>query len=229
METGKDIPAGFEFSRFRVLPGQRQLLVDGISVELGGRTFDVLMALIEAPGVVIAKHGLIKRVWSDRIVDECNLRAQIAAVRKAFGADGDLIRTVPGRSYQFTAAVRTIPAKQVSPGEGSAKAASPRWPTNLPDPVSELIGRSEELSQIQSLAATHRPVTVIGAAGIGKTRLAIDVARRLLPKRVDGVWHVELAALSDSGLVPAAVAAAVGLALATDKISAITTTITTVY
>ena len=86
-------------------------------------------------------------------------------------------------------------------------------PTNLPEPVSELIGRDDELREVVSLAAAHRLVTLTGPGGIGKTRLALAVARELLPKFPDGVWLAELAPLSDPGLVPATVAAAAGLEL----------------
>ena len=87
-------------------------------------------------------------------------------------------------------------------------------PTNLPEPVSELIGRDDELREVVSLAVRHRLVTLTGPGGIGKTRLALAVARELLPEFPDGVWLAELAPLSDPGLVPATVAAAAGWTLA---------------
>ena len=95
-------PAAIEFGRFRVLPHRRELLADDRRVELGARAFDVLMALIEACGAVVSKDALMERVWPGRIVEENNLEAQVSALRKAFGADRDLIRTVAGRGYQFT-------------------------------------------------------------------------------------------------------------------------------
>jgi MoxR-like ATPase len=52
-------------------------------------------------------------------------------------------------------------------------------PTNLPEPVSELVGRDEELDEVQNPAVAHRLVTLTGPGGIGKTRLALAVARRL--------------------------------------------------
>ena len=64
-------------------------------------------------------------------------------------------------------------------------------PTNLPEPVSELIGRDDELREIVSLAAAHRLVTLTGTGGIGKTRLALAVTRRLPPEFADGVWLAE--------------------------------------
>ena len=97
--------------------------------------------------------------------------------------------------------------------------APPRPPTNLPEPVSELIGRDVEVEEIVGLASAHRLVTLTGAGGIGKTRLGLEVARRLLPRFVDGVWVIELAPLSDPDLVAATVATALGLDLADNVVS----------
>jgi DNA-binding winged helix-turn-helix (wHTH) protein len=97
-----------EFGRFRVLLRRRQLLVDGVPVELGTRAFDVLLTLIEANGLLVTKEELLNRVWSDRIVEEGNLQVQVLALRKALGADRDLIRTEHGRGYRLIAAVRPI-------------------------------------------------------------------------------------------------------------------------
>jgi DNA-binding winged helix-turn-helix (wHTH) protein len=86
MDAASEAPASVAFGRFRVLPHRRELLADGQPIKLGGRAFDVLMALIEARGAVIGKEALMARVWSDRIVEENNLQAQISALRAAFGA-----------------------------------------------------------------------------------------------------------------------------------------------
>jgi DNA-binding winged helix-turn-helix (wHTH) protein len=108
MDTASEAPAGIAFGRFLLLLHRRELLADGRPVKLGGRAFDVLMALIEARGAVVSKNALMARVWPDRIVEENNLQWQISALRAAFGADRDLIRTVSGRGYQFAAAIDTV-------------------------------------------------------------------------------------------------------------------------
>src|SRR6516164_4487624 len=97
-----DPAAIIEFGRFEILPHRRQLLADGRPIRLGGRAFDLLLALIEAPGSVVAKEELLSRIWPARIVEEYRLQSEIWALRKAFGADRDLIQTVSGRGYQFT-------------------------------------------------------------------------------------------------------------------------------
>ena len=223
MDPASETPTSVAFGRFRVLPHRRELLADGRPIKLGGRGFDVLMGLIEARGTVLGKDALICRVWPNRVVEEKNLHAQISALRTALGVERELIRTVPGRGYQFTGEIRVLSG---SPDEGAgatiaaAQPAAALPPTNLPAPVSELIGRDDELREIAGLAAADRLVTLTGPGGIGKTRLALAVARRLLPQFADGVWLVEFSSLADPALVPATVAAAVGLELGAGEVSA---------
>ncbi|MGH9079554.1 MAG: LuxR C-terminal-related transcriptional regulator [Acidimicrobiales bacterium] len=83
---------------------------------------------------------------------------------------------------------------------------------NLPAPMSTLVGRDEEIEVVSHLVSSHRLVTVIGAGGVGKTRLGIAVATRLAEDFSDGVVLVELAAVSDDASVPDAIATALGVA-----------------
>src|SRR5271165_2846581 len=98
--------ADLEFGRFRVLLRRRQLLADGVSVELGTRAFDLLLALLEADGSLVTKEELISRVWPSVVVSAENLKFQVSALRKALGADRDLIRTEFGRGYRFIGVLR---------------------------------------------------------------------------------------------------------------------------
>ena len=111
MDITSETPPIIEFGRFRVSPLRRELLADGRPIHLGGRTFDVLMALIEGQGAVVGKDALMGRVWPNRIAEESSLHVQISALRNAFGADRNLIRTISGRGYQFTGEIRTIAAR----------------------------------------------------------------------------------------------------------------------
>src|SRR6516164_4057874 len=105
MDPVSEAPASFEFGRFRILPQRREVLADGRPMQLGGRAFDVLVALVEANGALVTKDELMSLVWPGRIVEENNLHAQIKALRRAF-SDHDLIRTVVGRGYQFTGEIQ---------------------------------------------------------------------------------------------------------------------------
>ena len=216
-----DPPALIEFGHFKILPHRRQLLADNRPIRLGGRAFDVLMALIEASGAVVSKDELLSRVWQGRIVDENRLSGEISALRKAFGADRELIRTVPGRGYQFTGEIRGGSAGGREVAKPAMAAADPRPPlTNLPETVSELIAREAELSEVTDLVTTNRLVTLIGEGGIGKTRLGVEVVRHLIAEFVDGVWVAELAPLTDPDLVPVAVATALRLDLSGGAVTA---------
>jgi predicted ATPase/class 3 adenylate cyclase len=84
-------------------------------------------------------------------------------------------------------------------------------PNNLPLQTTSFIGRQLELTKVGSLLAETRLLTLLGPGGIGKTRLSLRLASETLADRPDGVWLVELAALTDPQLVPQAVASVLGL------------------
>jgi predicted ATPase/DNA-binding winged helix-turn-helix (wHTH) protein len=202
MDSAPEPSKTWEFGRYKLFPGRREVLADGKPLQVGERAFDVLLRLIEARGALVGKDDLLKAVWAGQIVDENALQAQISALRKAFAAEPDLIRTVSGQGYQFTAEVRaSLPA---APGESSTL---PRW-------ISELIGRDEQLQRVLDLLNRNRLVSLCGPGGIGKTRLAMEAARRVFDRSDGKVCIAKLAPLSDPRLVPATVAKALGLALA---------------
>ncbi|WP_352570653.1 response regulator [Mesorhizobium sp. M0074] len=89
------------FRRFCVLPRSRVLLCDGRPVPIGSRAFDLLTALLRVRGTIVEKNGILKCVWPSTIVDDSNLRFQMAALRRVLGSDGDMIKTIPGRGYLF--------------------------------------------------------------------------------------------------------------------------------
>lgn len=84
-------------------------------------------------------------------------------------------------------------------------------PHNLPTQVTSFVGRRSEATELNKLIGGQRLVTVVGAGGAGKTRLAIEVAGAAVESYPDGVWFVDIAAVTDPGLVAFAVAAVLGL------------------
>jgi predicted ATPase/class 3 adenylate cyclase len=84
-------------------------------------------------------------------------------------------------------------------------------PNNLPVQVTSFVGREQEIAEIEKLVMTARLFTLCGPGGTGKTRLSLEIAKKLLDSHRDGVWFVELAFLSDPLLVPNAVAGVLGL------------------
>ncbi len=84
-------------------------------------------------------------------------------------------------------------------------------PGNLRPPTSSLVGRESELADVASALKAHRLVTLTGVGGVGKTRLALEVAARSAPDFPDGVWVIELAAVGDPAAAPDAVASVLGV------------------
>jgi predicted ATPase/DNA-binding XRE family transcriptional regulator len=89
-------------------------------------------------------------------------------------------------------------------------------PTNLPPRLASFVGRERELDELAALLAQRRMVTITGSGGVGKTSTAIEVALAQRYARADGVWLIELAALSDGTLIAAAIAATLGIRLPAD-------------
>ncbi|HEY1430117.1 MAG TPA: winged helix-turn-helix domain-containing protein [Stellaceae bacterium] len=89
---------------------RRQLLADGVPVELGTRAFDLLLVLLEADGSLVTKEELMSRVWPGIVVSEENVKLQVSVLRKALGADRDVIHTEFGRGYRFVGVLGSNPA-----------------------------------------------------------------------------------------------------------------------
>jgi len=86
--------------RLTLQPG-RQLLADGVRVEIGRRALDVLSALVVAKGNLVTKDELIAAVWPGAAIEENAIQAQIVALRKALGPDAAMLKTIRGIGYQF--------------------------------------------------------------------------------------------------------------------------------
>jgi predicted ATPase/class 3 adenylate cyclase len=375
------VQTSIRFGNVELRPAERQLLLDGAPAHVGGRAFDVLVALIERRDRVVTKDELFALVWPGLVVEENNLQVHISALRKLLGAQA--IVTMPGRGYRFAlpvhddaerAAPVTLPAGAVThlftDVEGSARlweeqpqamaAAMARHdalcrqliaahrgqlikqtgdgvhaafeqaadaigaavalqlglqdaaldallrvrigmnrgadelragdyygpavnraarvmaaahggqvlltqavvdgaqgalpngialrdlgalrlrdlagpeqmyqvlhaglraefpalrsleatPNNLPQQLNSFIGRERELTEVAELLAQHRLITLLAMGGIGKSRLAVQLGAQLLDRYPDGVWLVELAALTDPQSVPQALATVLGL------------------
>jgi len=198
----------YRFGLFELNPATRQLLAHGKPAALGARAFDVLLALIERRERLVTKNELLDVAWPGVVVEENNLPVQISALRKLLGPQA--IATIPGRGYRFTAALDGM----APPAPEPAMSATARpMIGNLPDFIPTLFGREEDVPKLIALVEAYRVVTVVGAGGIGKTRLAQAAAHALGDDFADGIWMVELAPVADAGLVPAAVAQALGLTL----------------
>ena len=213
---------GYRFGSAELQPQQRLLLVDGKPTRLGARAFDLLLVLVEQRERIVTKGELLDLVWPGLVVEENNLQVHISSLRKLLGVKA--IATVPGRGYRFTAALQSAtPEQRVDTASSSATGATPQSQaaacTNLPAGMQPLYGRDDDLAALRTLAASHRLVTIAGAAGIGKTALAQALAQALARESTsafsDGVWMVELAPVSDEGAVASTAAGVLHVVLGT--------------
>ena len=153
-----------------------------------GRQTEALQAYGELRSVLLEEYGIdpspaLRRLEDDVLHQRPELQAPAAPPRAA-------------------AAVRAAPAP----------AAADRTPTNLPTLLTSFVGHEEDLGELEHLCTDARLVTLVGAGGVGKTRLALEVASRLLDMHPHGVFLVELAPLSDPGAIYQQVLRALGVA-----------------
>jgi predicted ATPase/DNA-binding winged helix-turn-helix (wHTH) protein len=201
---------------------RRELRVRGSPVPIGGRAFEIIEVLAESAGELVTKGELMNCVWPGAVVMENTLHVHIGAVRKALGPCRGLLKTESRRGYRLLGdwTVRRRDAARPPIGFARIRLAEEPAGTNLPAATTVLIGRSAAQQTLQDLASAYRVVTITGSGGIGKTALALEVARRVLGDFANGGWFVELGSLSDPDLVPSAVAGALGLNLGGAEISA---------
>ncbi|MEH2471802.1 putative ATPase/DNA-binding winged helix-turn-helix (wHTH) protein [Nitrobacteraceae bacterium AZCC 2161] len=198
------------FGPFELSIGERVLRRDDQALPLGSRALDILSYLVERPGEVIAKQELIDHVWSDVTVEEGSLRVHVAAIRKALG-DGQFgnryIANIKGRGYSFVGAV--VPLA----GGTESRNAKFRHPGRLPVRPITMIGRQTVISEVSDKLRDERFVTLLGPGGIGKTTIALAVARAVAEEFAGKVHFVDLESLTDPRHVAGAVATSLGLAL----------------
>ena len=192
-------PISYRSAGFELEPRERRLLVQGGVQQLGARTFDLLVTLVERRGRLVTKDELLAQVWGDAVVEENTLHAHMSVLRKVLGADA--IGTVARKGYRFQMDVQVVAAPWPAP---------PMPRQNLPHPLTRFIGREEVLAELARLSERTRLLTLTGSGGCGKTRLAVEFARRQALVHADGAWLVELAALTDPALVPQTVAGVLG-------------------
>jgi predicted ATPase/DNA-binding winged helix-turn-helix (wHTH) protein len=205
------MPMAYRFGAFELHPAAHLLLRDGQRVFLTARALDVLILLVESRDRVISRDEIFHRLWHGTVVEDNNLSQQISRIRRVLGPFGDRqswIATVPGRGFQFVGPVSEdvralLPHPAASP---RITPASP-WPV-MPDSI---LGRDRDLTCINELLARHAIVTLTGPGGVGKTRLAVEVAH---PWRAtgDGAYWIDLTRAGRPDEVLPLVAEAIGLA-----------------
>ncbi|HEU4687956.1 MAG TPA: winged helix-turn-helix domain-containing protein [Vicinamibacterales bacterium] len=188
-----DNPTQVAFGPFRLDRPNRRLHRGASVISLRPKTFAVLDYLVARSGRLVTKDQVLAAVWPETAVTDTVLKVCVREIRDALGDDAEaprFVETAHRLGYRFIAQVLC---------------------TNLPVSVSRLIGRQRELHDIARALERSRLVTLVGAGGSGKSRLALEVASAGAPLFEDGVWWVDLAPVSDDQFVPQTVATALGV------------------
>jgi len=217
---------------FELHPSERMLCSAGKPVELGARAFDLLLVLVEHHGRLVTKATLLDRVWPRLVVDENNLPAQVASLRRVLGAGA--IRTVPGFGYRLELDVTSgkaeasarapsaSPSASTSASTSAAPNAAPREPQAprlivprraWPNRLGSLVGRDGEVCELLEAMDRACLVTIVGIAGVGKTRIAQEILVRKAEKSDAAVAWVSLHPIKQPEHVASAIAIALGLSL----------------
>ena len=201
----------YSLGRWLIDCQRRELRYDNVTIPIGSRAFEILETLVGSAGLLVTKDDLIASVWSGLSVEDNTLQVHISAVRKALGEDRNLLKTVSGRGYTLAGAWRSghLDHPVVAP---IAIPADATFSSNLPSLRAPLIGREDSLSQLADVLSAYRAVTLVGPGGIGKTKLAIELARSATSSFNDSIALVELATLQDAALAASATARALKLA-----------------
>lgn len=206
--TAADEPLAF--GDFLFHPAARTLLLNGTPVALGGPARSLLAALLAQPGHVVGAAALMESAWPGGARGEANLRVQMTALRKALAAvpEGQgAILNIPGRGYQFTLPVRRLSAPPVLAGLPDEESGRP------PPLLTRLIGRERELALLADRLEDRRLVTLSGIGGIGKTSLALAAAGDWAARDGRRLRFLDLTAIGDPALLPAAAGGALGLGM----------------
>jgi predicted ATPase/DNA-binding winged helix-turn-helix (wHTH) protein len=213
------------FGEFELFVTQRRLLYGSKVVAIGSRALDLLLALVETPGEVVSKEKLIQKLWPGIAVDEAGLRVHVANLRKIL-RDGEgehrYISNISGRGYVFVAPVTVSDKRALGIARGQTSRPDSDFaekPAFLPHvgqisaAMTRTVGRDDIISAIVDQQASRRCSTIVGPGGIGKTTVALAVARDMVPKLKDGVVFIDLSPLEDGSFLAGTIAASLNIAL----------------
>lgn len=168
----------FSFGRFVLVPARQLLLENGVPVRIGGRAFDILSVLACRPGDTVDKAELMAQVWGRTVVEQGNLKVNMAALRRVLGERREAplyIATINGRGYKFIAAVQIsdfedLPsASTTGLGGGSASYRMMR----------DAVSRDSTSNEFQAaLSDSHLALMVKALGKSGRTTVSVDISDR---------------------------------------------------
>jgi predicted ATPase/class 3 adenylate cyclase len=218
--VGDEFNAAFETARVALaaaLAAQYALraedwgVMESLHVRMGLHTGPATPQAGEYEGYLTLSH--VKRLMSSAHGDQILLSEATEALLRETLPPGITLRNLgEHRLKDFERAERIFQVvAQDLPSEFPPLTSLDGAPNHLPVPLTSFVGRSKELGEVKALLSKERLLTLTGASGSGKTRLALQAAAEMADRFPDGVFFVALAPITDPGLVPFTVAQSLGL------------------
>lgn len=214
-------PSSYHFREFTLDLTRGCVFKAGEEIKLRPKVYEALKYLVKNPGRLIAKQELIQAVWPDSFVTDDSLVQCTLELRRALDdRDQQLLKTVPRRGYLFAVEVTQSAPEDAHAGKAprSTKGRKPSVgnlgkTVDLPTPRTPLVGRERDVRVATDFLRNPniRLLSLTGAGGAGKTRLAIAVAEAIAPHFTGGVLFVGLASITDPHLVAAALTKALDI------------------
>jgi predicted ATPase/DNA-binding winged helix-turn-helix (wHTH) protein/predicted negative regulator of RcsB-dependent stress response len=223
-------PLTYQFGDFKLDVARGCVLKATEEIKLRPKVYEALKYLIENPGRLVSKKELIEAVWPNSFVTDDSLVQCMVELRRALDDHAQLLlKTVPRRGYVFTPDVtRSAVSPDHQPATDQLRLTKKDDPPlvkiaqkhlDLPTPRTSLIGRERQVAEAAELLLRPnvRLLSLTGAGGAGKTRLALAIAAAVKERFTAGVQFVGLASITDPNLVPSAIAKALDIQQAANR------------
>jgi predicted ATPase/DNA-binding winged helix-turn-helix (wHTH) protein len=212
-------PTKYRFGEFEVDVAAYCLRRGSEHLHLSGQPMDLLLLLLERRQELVSHDDIARRLWGPDVFTDLDagIRTAILKIRRALGDSSEspqLLETVPGKGYRLIAPVEVL---GTSPPHALPEGKAPPGPYadarhhNLPAQRTSFVGRRKELLELRDVLASSRLLSLTGAGGVGKTQLALQLAREFLDDFPHGVWLVDLAPLSLPHLVAQTIGTVLGV------------------
>src|SRR5687767_14642338 len=198
----------YTFGEFEVDAAVYEVRQAGTRIRLSRQPMEILLLLLERRQELVSREEMAKRLWNPEVFTDADagIHTAILKIRQALGDSRDApryVETVPGKGYRFVGEVEVT-------GRQESEAGTARR-HNLPAELTSFVGRGTELLEVPRILAASRLVSLTGAGGVGKTRLAVRMAAGLVGEFADGVWIVDLSPLTVPDLLAQTVATTLGI------------------